>query len=278
MRIDAPPTRALRIAAVGEICLDTFDPEGDAHLGGISVNFARAAADAGAEATVFAAVGDDAIGRDLRALLGAVGLTDAFVRLLPGASTQQRVRVSASGERILCGFVAGVAADYAPTDADLDAIAGSDAVAVPWSRETEAMIGRVLDACARVTTRPRLVCDVSIDSEAGDDPRAWVAPVKERFDLVFVGGKREHLAPLTDAARTARGLVVLTAGADGAFAITKDGVHHAPAQAKAIVDTLGCGDAFQGAFVAKLLAGASVDAALTAGARAAAIVAARRGA
>lgn len=268
----------VRVAAVGEICLDTFEPEGDAHLGGISVNFARAAAWAGAEATVFAAVGNDAVGRDLRARLRGAGLGDAFVRELAGASTEQRVRVAPFGERVLCGFVPGVSAIYAPTADELEAIAAHDAVAVPWCRETEAMIARVVAACDRAPSSPLLACDVSIDSEAGDDPRAWIAPVVTRFDVVFVGGKREHLAPLTETARAARGLVVLTAGKDGAFALTPEGVTHAPTLATTIVDTLGCGDAFQGAFVAAYAAGAPVETALATGARAAAEVAARRGA
>ena len=95
--------RRLRLAAVGEIVEDVYLPEGRRFLGGISANFGRGAARAGAEATLFAAVGNDERGDRLRALLPPAGI-EARIRTLPGPSAEQKIRIAADGERVFCGF------------------------------------------------------------------------------------------------------------------------------------------------------------------------------
>ena len=95
--------------------------------------------------------------------------------------------------------------------------------------------------------------------------------------LAFVGGRSDDLDRLRPLARDR--LVVLTAGAAGAWALRGDEVVFQPTVATTIVDTTGCGDAFQGAFAATYFAGpGNLAAALLAGARAAAAVAAHVGA
>jgi sugar/nucleoside kinase (ribokinase family) len=93
----------------------------------------------------------------------------------------------------------------------------------------------------------------------------------------FPGVERDVAAPARVIRRRyARAtLVVLTAGA---WALTGDRVVHQPTLATAVVDTTGCGDAFQGAFTVAHFGGVDLAGALRAGARAAAAVAARYGA
>lgn len=270
--------KRVKIAAVGEISLDRYFPEGDEHLGGISVNFARAAAISGADAAIFAAIGDDREGRTLEGMLSRSGLDVSGVRTIRGASAVQRIEVRPGGERLLCGFTAGVTATYVPTEAELRALAEFDGVAVPWAPETE-HIGRALvDVFDRSSTRPFLACDVSRDSAVGMSADAWLDPVVDLFDVVFVGGSLDDLPALERRARASRARVVLTCGAAGAWALGRDASIHQPTLAIEIVDTTGCGDAFQGGFVTAMVAGESIERALYTGARRAAEAAARRGA
>lgn len=263
---------ALAIAAVGEVCADLYEGDSRVFLGGISGNFARCAAEAGARASVFAAVGDDELGRALTALLGATRVASR-VRVLPGATAVQRIRIAPDGERVFCGFDAGVVADYTLTTDELAALARFDAVAVPLAPETE----RVVAQLATAGGQRALVGDVSRDS-AGDDLCAWLAPRLPALAIAFVGGTAEDLEPLRALSERARALVVLTAGAAGAWALASGRVLHQPTVAERVIDTTGCGDAFQAAFAVRHLTGASLDVALHAGARAAALVAAKRGA
>lgn len=268
---------SVTVSAVGEITLDRYLPEGDEWLGGISMNFARSARAAGAVATVFAPVGDDERGRRVVDAMERHGLSRAGVRRVAGATARQDVRIGDGGERIFCGFEAGVLVDYAPDEAELERIDASSVVALCWSPESRA----ACEAClARPARTGRLtVVDVSIDSPVGDAgrPDSWVGAVVDRADVVFVGGRRDFVEPLAAVARTSRARIVLTAGADGAYALGADGVIHQPSTASRIVDTTGCGDAFQGAFAVALARGAEVAACLRAGADAAAEAAGRRG-
>lgn len=269
--------KRLNIAAVGEICLDRYLPEGDEHLGGISVNFARAAARSGADAAIFAAIGDDPSGRVLAEMLAHSGLDLRGVRTLAGPSTLQRIELRGDGERILSGFTAGVAESYFPTADELIGLARFDALAVPWAPETERLARSLVDAFSRSSARPLLACDVSRDSAPGA-LEAWLAPALDLFELVFVGGSRDDLPALERRAREFGGRIVLTCGADGAWALDREGAVHQPTLATKIVDTTGCGDAFQGGFVTAIAGGAEIHDALLVGAERAAEAASRRGA
>jgi fructoselysine 6-kinase len=261
----------LTIAAVGEICADFYEDDASVFLGGISANFARSAVEAGARSSLFAAVGDDERGVALTALLSETAVASR-VRVLPGSTAVQRIRVTPDGERIFCGFDAGVVADYTLTDSELAAIAQLDAVAVPVAPETE----RVLAQLAAAGGHRALVGDVSRDS-AGSDLAGWLAPRLSSFAIAFVGGTAEDLEPLRRLSERAGALVVLTAGAAGAWALASGRVLHQPSVAERVIDTTGCGDAFQATFTVSHLTGASLEVALHAAARAAARVAQKRG-
>jgi sugar/nucleoside kinase (ribokinase family) len=261
-----------RIAAVGEVAEDVYLPEEDRHLGGISCNFARAARKSGAAAALFAAVGDDDRGRRLLAALERSGFEPLRVRTLAGASARQLIRLEPSGERIFCGFDAGVMASYRLSADELAELAGFHAVAVPCSPESAA----VLAQCLTLPSSVRLVADFSQDSLTELEPA--IRRHAPRLALAFVGGTLELRAPLARLAGEEKLLVVLTAGAAGAFAFDGERELHQPSAATALLDTTGCGDAFAGAFAARWLAGASLAEALHAGADRAASVARQRGA
>jgi sugar/nucleoside kinase (ribokinase family) len=248
----------LRVAAVGEVSLDIYVETGDSALGGCSCNLARAAADAGAHAALFAVVGDDDRGKDVLARLAATSL-ERHVRVETGATAVQQIRVEPSGERTFCGWAPGVVAAYAPSPDELAALRGFDVLALA---DTPAW-----DACLALPG-PRKVADFSQDAAT-----AW------RFaglDIAFVGGTPGDLDRLRAHARDQ--IVVLTAGAAGAWALAGDRVLHQPSLATTVVDTTGCGDAFQGAFTVAHFSGSHLAGALAAGARAAAACAGRRGA
>jgi len=269
----------VRIAAVGEIVLDVYlpAPEEEGRLGGISVNFARCALRSGASVALYGAIGTDARGRLLAAELAGSGL-ERRVRELPGASAIQRIRLAPDGERIFCGFDAGVLERYRLTDAELVELEDFDAVALTCSAELAGVFGQVM--ALPLGPRTRRVADFSQDSPGGDParPDGWVHPYLDRLAVAFVGGQPSFLEPLRVLSVATDTLLVLTVGPAGAYAIQRGRVLHQPSLARTVVDTTGCGDAFQGAFTAAYLAGAGLEHALGAGAECAAHVASRVGA
>jgi sugar/nucleoside kinase (ribokinase family) len=262
----------LRIAAVGEIAEDRYLPEGARHLGGISANFARACARAGAH-TLYGAVGDDDCGARLVSELDECHL-ELHVRVLEGATATQRIRLAPDGERIFCGFDAGVVCDYRLSPRELAELDGFRAVAVPCSPESRG----VFDQC--LATGVPLVADFSQDSTVGDAdrPESWIEPHASRLSIAFIGGSPDFVDALSALSLRADTLLVLTAGAHGAFAFARGTIHHQPSLAETIVDTTGCGDALQGAFTVRYLETGSIAEALRAGSEMAASVASKLGA
>ena len=72
------------------------------------------------------------------------------------------------------------------------------------------------------------------------------------------------------------GLVCITLGADGAFAGDRSHVLHAPGYRVAVVDTVGCGDAFSAGLLYRLGAGATLAEACDFGNRMGALISAQR--
>ncbi len=264
-----------RVAAVGEIVEDHYLDDGARFLGGISVNFARCARFAGAEAAVYAPIGDDARAERLWPLLASTGLT-LRVRRAAGVTPEQRIVVGPDGERGFCGFDAGVLGDYLPSDEELDEIAQYDAVAVPCSLESRRAFRCI---AAQAWAPDKLIADFSQDSPDGqpDRPDSWVAPWADRIRIAFVGGAAHHARALCALSRRVAPLIVLTAGEAGAFAFSRGRSWHQPTVAERVVDTTGCGDAFQAGFSVCQLDGGDIVASLRAGAELAARVARQRG-
>lgn len=265
----------ISFAAVGEIVLDAYS-DGPAQLGGISANVARVAAHWGARTTLFAPVGDDDRGVRVRAMaeraaLASAGRLELRLRTLAGETAEQSLHVGSGGERVFTGFRAGVTTAYALEEGELGALSSFDVVHVPMAPESKRVCDQIL-----ASGHPRIAVDVSIDSVASD-LAAWLEPALARVAFAFVGGRQADVPALRALSEKTHATIVLTAGAAGAFAFERGRTFAQPTLAREVVDTTGCGDALQAAFLVSSAAGRRTTAALEEGARAAARVAAKRG-
>ncbi len=273
--------KRVRIAAIGEVSEDVYLGTDEKvlvrELGGISLNFARAAAFSGAEAHLFAAVGDDEPAARIQAALANTSV-EAHLRPLPGGSAVQRIKFAPDGERIFDGFRPGVMHAYALTAEDFDALRGIDLVALPASPDTENFFYETLTWCKGHGVP--VAADFSIESPLGSEsePADWIAPYVSLLAIAFVGGRREHEAALRALAQSSNLIVVLTLGAEGSVAFRGEETWRSSAQPCEVVDTTGCGDAFQAAFSVAYLEGQAIPDCLTRGAMLAARVASKRGA
>jgi len=260
-----------RLAAVGEICEDRYLPEGVARPGGIAANFAYHAGRAGADALLVAAVGGDEAGERLWASLADAPFDASRVRRSAGRSTVQRLRVE-GGERVFCGYEPGVAAGLQLDADDERALAGCAVVACSDG------LPHLLERCLMLG--PRVVADFSRDTDGNEAgrPDRWLERWIDRLAIAFVGGDRTFLPALQSLSGRTASLIVLTAGADGAFGLRSGQVLARRADPVTVVDTNGCGDAFAGAFTAVWADGADLSRCLEAGAQRAAAVAAAYGA
>ena len=235
--------RTPRLPKAGETVLgDQFAMIG----GGKGANQAVAAARAGGDCRLIAAVGDDANGAALRAGLVRAGVDVALVRTLAGASGVALIGVDEHGENQIVVAPGANAELLGLTDADTAAIASADVLVCQLEVPIETVAAAAAAARAAGT---RVVLNAAPARPLPDH-------LLNLCDLVVVNqteaqelsGTTGDGDALVDAMLKLVPRVVLTLGAAGAAYADRDGTRfHTPAPSVTAVDATAAGDAFVGA-------------------------------
>ncbi|MGP4115144.1 sugar kinase [Streptomyces sp. 4N509B] len=259
---------------------------------GAELNVCAAVARLGGRAAFLSAVGADAPGRRVRRAVRDLDVADALVREDPARPTGVFLRETpASGERRVTYYRAGSAASALDASAADLLTAGNAPRAVVVSGLTASLGAgprRLLERLARqaADTGAAVVLDVNLRPSLGlDEALTTMRRMLPRVDLLVLGddesgplfGTTDPADVLAAAAAAGVGETVLKGGERGCWLRDDGGLRHVPAHPTRVVDTVGAGDAFLGAFLAARLAGARPLAAAGLGARIAAGVVARPG-
>lgn len=231
---------------------------GEVH-GGKGGNQAVAAARLGASVEMIGRVGDDAFASRLIAGLREHGVGVRGVRHTPGVSSGIAIiHVDDSGENAIT-IVAGANGRLTPDDIDPTTIAAADLVLLQLEIPTDTVLA-VIDRCRQSGTPVML-----------DPAPAPPKPLPPLFRVDYLCPNEDEAARLTgrpvdsdeSAIAAARrlaelgaGHVLLTRGRHGVVAADRQGrVETIPAPRVRAVDTTAAGDAFAGAFAARLVRG-----------------------
>jgi sugar/nucleoside kinase (ribokinase family) len=208
----------------------------------------------GAEVRSAGAVGTDAVGDMLLALLERDGVdTSLLVRRDDVQTSASVLPIRPNGDRPAF-HVVGANGTYGPDDAPLDAIAESDFLHLGGP---EFMGG---EAAAKILSHARANgVTTSADVLAPGEPGLleWIAPALPELDyllpnddqvLAFTGAEdlSSGCKALLD---RGVGCVVATCGGDGALIVYDGNEERVPAFEIDVVDTTGCGDAFSAGFL-----------------------------
>ena len=217
--------------------------------GGMAGTAAVAVARLGGEALICARVGDDPMAALVRTELEAFGVDCTPTKPVPGAATPtSAIMVDARGERMIVNY----RDDDLAEEPDLARVGSLDAVEADTRWHGGALAAMRL---ARTRGIPGL-----LDVEApvlGHAPEA----IRIASHVAFASpGLRDFVdrpdAPLAEALLAARehadGWLCVTDGAEGVWWLEGAEVRHAPAFAVDVVDTLGAGDTWHGAFALQL--------------------------
>ena len=268
------------------------------HHGGKGANQAVAAARLGARTAFVGALGDDDFGADARAAMAAEGIDLAGLSITPGATGVALILVDARGENLISvasGANAAVTPDLVRTAlAALRPTAG-DVVLVGHEIPTAAAltaltVGRAAGATTILNPAPAGGIDRSIFGLAdiltpnrGELATIAAADARRVGRAAGSGGRPEALGrTLLEANSEGPGVgqaVVVTLGAAGALVLSlpRETVD-VPAVAVRAIDTVGAGDAFNGALGAGLAAGLDLETAARRAVAAAAVSTTRAGA
>lgn len=210
--------------------------------GGKGGNQAVAAARAGAEVALVAAVGDDPAAVTLRRHLQANGVGTDAVTCVPGPSGSAAILVDTVGENCI------VVAPGANSRLEVDSTAARSAIV--WSEVTLVQLEiPVTTAIAAAKLARAAGAVVMLNASPGGTPAHHLLALSELVDVVVVNE--------TEAAEwhwPVRHLVI-TRGARGASYLGDDERFDVPAPSVRALDTAGAGDVFAGVLAAGWTAG-----------------------
>jgi fructoselysine 6-kinase len=188
----------------------------------------------------------------------------------PGATARQDILLAPGGERIFPpgGYTLGVLDGFRLDDAAAEFVSGHDVIACALFTQLEPLFAQVL----ALPSEARRVADFLDLSDYGCDP-GIVERYAEQLTIAFVSGDRALAERLRPLARATRCQIVVTLGAEGSLALVRgEPLYQPAAPVSHVVDTTGCGDAFQAAFTVAYLRTGDTARALRAGAEQAALV------
>jgi len=252
--------------------------------GGKGANQASAIARLGYPVAMIGAVGRDGFGEELIQTLARQGVrVDAIARREGVASGTALIVLDAAGQNQIV-IAAGANGTLAAADI------GGCAALLRQSRAVIAQLEVPLAAAEEALKVAREAGAVAVLNPAPFVPGCeallplcdWLVP-NETEASKLAGFEVRDLDSAARAARrlreASRGLnVLVTLGAAGAWLDTADFAGHIPAFAAEVIDTVGAGDSFVGAFVTKLVEGAAPHEAARFASAAAAIAVTRHGA
>jgi len=221
--------------------------------GGPAATAAVAVARLGGRALLAARVGDDAVAGEMVAELESYGVDCAYVRRLKGhRSSLSAVMVDRSGERMIVNYLdenMPTAAGWLPAPQAV----GAEAVLAD-SRWPEGAAWAL--AAARVAGIPGVLdADKPVPPEDGA-LRAATHVAFSAEALSDYTGIGDCVLGLRTAAARLGGWCCVTAGAEGVYVLDGGAMSHFPGHPVEVVDTLGAGDVWHGAFALALAEGA----------------------
>ena len=279
-----------KIAAFGELLWDLL-PAGKV-LGGAPTNFIYRINSFGDQGTLLSKVGNDKAGRDARAALRNLGLSDENIQTdyeFPTGSV--KVKIDEQG-LVDFNIITDVAYDHIEINTEMiDAFSQADCVCFGTlvqrygiSKNTlRELIHESPDVVKFLDVNLRKKCYTAATLE--DSLRmANILKANDEELLIIrdlLGLKNENLHDLAkEALETFKlDIILCTLGSNGAFCLTKDEVfYYDPGYQITLGDTVGSGDAFSAGFIHYFMNGQPIDEALRFGNAAGAMVATTTGA
>lgn len=260
----------MRIAAVGDNCMDVYEKEGAVYPGGNPVNVAVYLTRLGEHASYTGVVGNDRYGEIMIESLRDKGVDVSHLRTVPGDTAITRVEL-VDGERVFGEYTEGVLADFTLSAEDIDFLCAHDLVVTGiWGnieRDVAAIAARGVPVVFDFSNQPG---HPIVESTVADVTYAFFS-----FDEADNPRLRRYLADMQ--ARGPR-CVVATLGEHGSLAFDGAQFHTCGIVPCEVVDTMGAGDSFIAGFIQGILLGEEIPACMRRGAACSSVTIAYRGA
>lgn len=252
----------MKIIAMTVFCIDNFIGIEKSVVGGNSLNFAAQCVKSEAgEVSVLGAVGTDTAGIRILNFLENIGISTKHIYSTPDDSASNKIYITPDGERYFKAdsWTGGAFERFIISENDWPFILSHDIIAIP---ATDPNLEETLDKAYGN-------CDVVLDFLDSRD-YGYVIKELERVSVGFISGNEETLEALKPFAEKHVKPIVVTMGENGSAALYGNKVYRQKAvPVEKIIDTTGCGDAFQAAFTVSWFRNHDIKYALKCGAEAA---------
>lgn len=235
----------MRIACVGDNCVDFYDNTNEAFPGGNPVNVAVYVRRLGGESSYLGAVGTDAHGRLMIDALAGKGVDVSHVQVLEGATALTHVN-RIDGERVFGDYEEGVMADFALRDEDIDFLCTHDLV-------VSGLWGHAENHLHKVRERGIPVAFDCAERPLEDASLIALPHTNIAFFADDISADEELREKILRVAQLGPQLVVATRGIKGSLAYDgKDFYAYGIVKCE-VGDTMGAGDSFIAGFLTSWL-------------------------
>jgi len=248
----------MKIACFSVAAMDFFPQQNKYYAGGNSLNQAIRFRQMGHQSAFVGALGTDKAGDRLAALMQTESVDVSHMHRINGSTACNKIINDDLGERygIEGAWEGGVYEEFDLEEADWEYISQFDI----WS--THANSPCYLSALERKNSAQFM----SVDFLHLKDYELLQKSLRV-LDIAYFGGTADMSDDLAQIARHNKGIIVLTLGAEGSIAFEGDRSYTQKAlTTDKVVDSTGCGDAFQAAFTACYFKTKDIQASLLAGA------------
>lgn len=248
----------IRIACVGDNCVDFYDNTNEAFPGGNPVNVAVYVRRLGGESAYLGAVGNDAHGEMMLSALRGKGVDVSHVQVLPGATALTHV-CRIDGERVFGDYEEGVMAEFALRDEDIDFMCRYDLVVSGRWGHAEHDLHKVRER------------GVTVAFDCAENPLDGSSLVAlPHTDIAFFADDvseeealREKIMQVADLGPS---IVVATRGTKGSITYDGNDFHSYGIVRCEVGDTMGAGDSYIAGFLMAYLAQQDILSCMAAGA------------
>ena len=238
--------------------MDFFPELEEIYVGGNSLNFAAQCKLLGYENTsVIGAVGNDRFGKLIENQLDKLKINRSSLYKIGEPTASNKIFINDKGDRYFKedSWNGGAFDKFRLSEKDWNSLVDSDIVAMPAGDPN-------LRELLKRRTKNQLIVIDFLDYLGIDFIKEHI----DNIDIVFLSGKEEILYELQALSSQKEKLIVPTLGAIGSVAFFENKKYYQEAiEVDKVVDTTGCGDAFQAAFSIEWLKTKDIEMSLKAG-------------
>lgn len=253
----------MKVAAVGDNCVDMYKEEGKQYPGGNPVNVAVYLERMGVRTSYTGVVGTDEQGKVMIERLQEKGVDTSHVHIEEGSTAVTMVEII-DGNRVFGDYIEGVMEHFSLTDEDIEFLCSHDLVVSGIWGHTDKDLARIHDSGTPIvfdySNQPE---DPMVDASIGN------------VDYAFFGLESDDTPEVRAfmADKQARGpkAVIVTLGEHGSLAYDGTSYHKGGIVPCEVVDTMGAGDSFIAGFIKGVLEGKGLDDCMQLGAQSSAV-------